>query len=528
MSLASTNFHLLIHNVAFMAGGVLNFVLPLVVLYIRRKNLTSMIVTFWLVSWAAAVFQIFQVLGANAANANLSRQLFMFNMTDIWIGAFVTHWFLAVIGKDKDPKERRILAVSYGVAVVIFTIGLVQPRLFLLDSVPKLYLPFYYNPGPLYYVMVVYFFIGQTYYFAKLIGAYRHETDSVLKNRYRYMLIAMLYAYATGQLAFLLVFNIPVDPMWASFTGLYPLILAYAMVKYQLMDVKLIIQRAAIYAVSVAVLIGFISFSNTLTGIFQNIIPGFENWIVPLMTSIIGVGVGILIWNKLHESDVLKYEFVTTVTHKFRTPLTHIKWATENLAKPQSEAERNEQLSYIESANTKLVELTNVLMNVSDTEASVYDYRRERNDLSAVASEVIDSLQPQFAAKHIHVVRNLAKDAWARFDSERVRFIIQTFLENAINYSSRDAAINVMVKTTGNEITCSVIDNGIGIAKEDVSRLFEKFYRGRGARLADTEGMGIGLFIAKEIITRHGGRIWTESAGPGKGSTFSFALPAAK
>ena len=114
----------------------------------------------------------------------------------------------------------------------------------------------------------------------------------------------------------------------------------------------------------------------------------------------------------------------------------------------------------------------------------------------------------------------------ARIDVSRIKFIIQTYIENAIHYSLENPVITVSAHRDGARIVCTVADNGIGIPTSELPFLFAKFYRGSDARLADTEGMGIGLFMSKEIIKRHHGKIWAESDGPHKGSVFAFSIPA--
>jgi two-component system phosphate regulon sensor histidine kinase PhoR len=236
----------------------------------------------------------------------------------------------------------------------------------------------------------------------------------------------------------------------------------------------------------------------------------------------------VFVWRKLRESDLLKYEFITTVTHKFRTPLTHIKWASENLFTTHPTAEQDEQLQYIKTANTKLVELTNLLVGVSEAERSEFDYRMEKCDIAVAVEEVIVSIDEQIKSVQAKVEKDLEKGVYASCDVMRIKFIIQTFIENAIHYMPKGGNVHVSVKNENGTIVCRVKDEGIGIAKEEVPMLFTKFYRGDEARRVDTEGMGIGLFIAKQIINHHHGKIWVESEGLGRGSTFGFSLSAVK
>lgn len=249
-------------------------------------------------------------------------------------------------------------------------------------------------------------------------------------------------------------------------------------------------------------------------------------WIPTLSISILIVSVGFIVWNKIRKRDVLRYDFIATVTHKFRTPLTHIKWAAENLIKsPIADADTRMQVEYIQNANTKLVELTNLLVNVSEAENKVVDYKFEKKDLSELVNYVTDSLGNQSFAKHIKITKNIRGGLWTNCDEHRIRFVIQTFIENALNYTPTGGKLTVTLYVENQMATCTVQDSGIGIPPEELPLLFSKFYRGKQAKTTDTEGMGIGLYMSKEIIEQHRGKIWAESSGSGKGSTFSFAIP---
>lgn len=113
----------------------------------------------------------------------------------------------------------------------------------------------------------------------------------------------------------------------------------------------------------------------------------------------------------------------------------------------------------------------------------------------------------------------------ASVDKRRMLFALQIIVDNAISYTPRTGKVSVTVSTESSSVYVQVIDSGIGIAKEDMSRLFNKFWRSKEAKTTDTEGMGIGLFMAREIIERHDGQIYATSEGLGKGSTFTIRLP---
>ena len=132
----------------------------------------------------------------------------------------------------------------------------------------------------------------------------------------------------------------------------------------------------------------------------------------------------------------------------------------------------------------------------------------------------------QAKIKNLNIVKNINSELMASFDTDRIRFVVQVFIENAIHYTPNNGLITISVYREGKTIVCSVKDTGIGISQENMPLLFSKFYRGDKARMVDTEGVGIGLYAVKEIIFRHHGKTWAESSGLNQGSTFYFSLPA--
>lgn len=518
------DYHLLIHNALFIFGGILNIILPLVVIFIRRKNIDTMAATFALMSLSVAIFQISQVFGANAMDADASRRIFMFNLSVIPINAFMAHWFLSLIGKARE--RRAILITIYVTGGLLFLVHVLFPETYLLTSVPKLYLPYYYEPGNLQWITRLWFNVVGLYYFLELAYAYRHETDPIKRNRYLYVLIAILYAFIVGSTAILLVYDVPFDPMWSGFFGFFPLIIAYAVVRYQLLDIRLFIQKAFIYGMSLSVLVSFISFSNTLTYFLQTQIKGFPMWVVPLGSSIVGVVIGVFFWNKLRESELLKYEFITIIAHKFRTPLTQGKWMLEEMIAEEQDMDKKTMLRTLHESGNKLIDLTGALVELTDTEEGGSQYSFDTTNLCDFLEEPLKAAQPTFDAKQILFSHTCSADGvLVSIDKKRMQFVLQTLLENAASYTPQGGKVSVHTFVSKGKARVAVEDSGIGISREDVSRISSKFYRTRGAKNVDTEGFGVGLYLAQSIAHRHGGKIDISSKGEGEGSTFTIVLP---
>jgi signal transduction histidine kinase len=154
--------------------------------------------------------------------------------------------------------------------------------------------------------------------------------------------------------------------------------------------------------------------------------------------------------------------------------------------------------------------------------------------LDSLVEDMKDEYQRRAGMKKIGITFSGSSQKSILADEAQTRFVIQTLLDNAISYTPQGGTINVEIKEEGTgrksgrklgNVVFSVTDSGIGLSKEDSSRVFEKFWRSPDARKADTEGMGIGLFMARRIMEREGGSLRTQSEGLGKGSTFAMRLP---
>ncbi|MBP6858711.1 MAG: HAMP domain-containing histidine kinase [Candidatus Pacebacteria bacterium] len=237
-----------------------------------------------------------------------------------------------------------------------------------------------------------------------------------------------------------------------------------------------------------------------------------------------------LIWKKMGINEVLKYEFITIVAHKFRTPLTHIKWSTDELIKEETDPYKKEAIQDIQKSNEKLIKLTNTLVEITDSEnASSTVYIFERTDVCEFARKIGDEIKNEFHEKNVFFSIQCAPEPiFVKMDAQRMEFVLQTILENAKNYTPPGKNVEVTVMREGNKALISVRDGGIGIDKKDIELISTKFYRTTNAKSADTEGFGVGLYLAQSITKRHKGSIQVYSEGIGLGSTFTIVVPLAK
>jgi signal transduction histidine kinase len=237
-----------------------------------------------------------------------------------------------------------------------------------------------------------------------------------------------------------------------------------------------------------------------------------------------------MIWRKLRSYENLKYEFVTIIAHKFRTPLTQIKWILESVLAGETDSFKRESLANIGQSTKTLISLTNTLVELNhSTNKSVTTYSFERLNICDLVSKTADTLKERFHEKNIFFgIECSEPDIFAKVDRSRIEFVIQTIIENSINYSPVGMEVKIFVQKIGHKVKITVVDHGIGIASSDMSRIFTKFFRSKNAQTMDTEGFGVGLYLAQSIVKRHKGKMEVFSEGVNMGSSFSVILKAVK
>jgi signal transduction histidine kinase len=516
---------LLITDIGYIFSFILVTATGIFVLFKGRRKTDS--ITFALTAFSVSIFAISHIIGVNVVDPHLSRQIFTLNIAAMFIAVFNAHCVLSVINKIKEQKA--VLIAIYVIAIGLSIIYLVFPDTYYLDSVPKMYLPNYYVPGSLHWITrLVYNILVPIYFFWLLIKEYfvvGRLGDMAEKNRLKYFILALTLGYIFGTTAVPLIFNIPIDPIWSIFmVPLFCIPFAYATVEYELMDIKLVAKRAFLYAllvVAVGIILSGLNFSNNFVTERWTFIPF---WGLPLVSALLAVLIGIIVWHRVREADILKYEFINTITHKFRAPLTHVKWASEDLLKENLSEKDIDRVKEIQGSNQKLVELTNLLIDLPES-GNTYLYKMERGDISKLVLDCVEAEKARANRKGLDFSFDIKNDISCIFDAFRLKYVINTFLENAISYNRDGGKVRISLLEDGGEVVFSVNSDGIGFSREERSFIFSKFFRTPEARLLDTEGIGIGLFTSKSIIRRHKGKIWAESEGLGKGSIFSFSIP---
>ena len=246
----------------------------------------------------------------------------------------------------------------------------------------------------------------------------------------------------------------------------------------------------------------------------------------------------------MREANTLKDEFLAITAHEFRTPLTVIlahcqmalralhKTATPEQFTAEFSSHLDENLSTIEEQTHQLTNIVNSFLEVTQINRGQLTLKQEEVDLANLAQQVVTDHSATSAKHTINCIAQQADPPYVVMgDSARLQQILANLVQNAIKYSPLGGPITVSLRQTLNNENKAVIevcveDKGIGIPKDEQTRLFERFYRAPNIHSSKTRGIGLGLYIVAQLLYMHGGTIAVESNGNfGEGSRFIFTLP---
>jgi PAS domain S-box-containing protein len=226
--------------------------------------------------------------------------------------------------------------------------------------------------------------------------------------------------------------------------------------------------------------------------------------------------------------EQMKSDFVSTVSHELRTPLTSIYGFAETLMRSDvdfSEPERQTFLRYIASESERLIGIVDDLLNVARLEAGTLSVALEPMDLGTVAREAADGIQSHTSEGHRFAVAVEPGEFVVYADRDKLGQVLSALLANAVSSSPEGGAITISARRRADVAEIEVADEGVGISRGDLQRIFTKFFRAEREGVS-AQGTGLALFLVRGLVTAMGGRIWAES-DEGQGSRFTFELPLA-
>ncbi len=231
---------------------------------------------------------------------------------------------------------------------------------------------------------------------------------------------------------------------------------------------------------------------------------------------------------KLKALDQARSEFITIASHQLRTPPATIKWYLSAVLAGDFGKITEEQKNVIDKANrtnNSQISLIDDMLNVSRIERGKMEFMFEETDLLPLAQITYEQLIPPSIEKGLQLKFIAPSKPLPKImaDKEKIRQVMNNLIDNALKYT-KQGSITAKLYTQGEEILFSVTDTGKGIGPNEKTSIFEKFSRGKES-VRQSAGLGLGLYVAKVVIEQHKGKIWAESEGDGKGSTFVFSLP---
>ncbi|MCX6713921.1 MAG: HAMP domain-containing sensor histidine kinase [Candidatus Vogelbacteria bacterium] len=237
---------------------------------------------------------------------------------------------------------------------------------------------------------------------------------------------------------------------------------------------------------------------------------------------------------KLQSLETAKSKFISVTTHQLRTPLAAIKWTFDMAAKGQLGPVNDEQIKFLNKgleSSDRVIAIVNDLLKIDAIESERSDYVYRATDIVKLIDSVFFEFTNQVASKKIAFSfekpeRNLPL---IEIDANKIRMVVENLVDNATKYTPKDGEITIKidderVNSADGSIKISVLDTGIGIPEDEKDKMFHKFFRASNAIQMEPDGSGVGLYIVRDIVEKHGGAIWFVNRQP-NGTEFSFTLP---
>jgi len=234
---------------------------------------------------------------------------------------------------------------------------------------------------------------------------------------------------------------------------------------------------------------------------------------------------------KLRELDKRKSEFLSVAAHQLRTPLSGIKWTFNMLLSSELGPITNDQKVFIMKgyeSNERMIALVDDMLGADRIDSGKYHFNFVNVQILDLIDNVLYEILPSANKKNITIeFKDRSKVPQVYADPEKIRAVVQNLLDNAIKYTPKGGKITIETVIMDEYLKVGISDNGIGIPSDQRKNIFDRFFRGRNAVRVETDGSGLGLFIVKSIIEKHGGMIWFESR-ENQGTTFYFTVKIAK
>ena len=479
--------------------------------------------------------------------------------------AFWIHFVYSVLDIGKKRKKEIYSYYFFGFFLIVLNIAdYFYHGIFTKEVVLNPIFNYYPSAGPGYYLFVLFYIIVVPFSFYQLIRGYS-KSIGFKSEQIRYFMVASFLGFGGGVTAFLFTFNIQVPPYGIVLFAFYPVIIAYGITQHHIFNVKVIATELLTFSIWIFVLARILVADTVQDQIINGALLFFL--VVSGILLIRSVMQEVsqrekieklakdleLANDRLKELDQLKSEFVSLATHQIRGPLTAIKgYISLMLEGDYGEVPQNlkEPIGVIAQSSQSLSVIVEDYLNVSRIEQGKMNYDFTVFDLNVLAGEVVNEMKPNIEKKGLTISLQVSPEpANIQADIGKIKQVIGNLVDNAVKYTPAvnvgDAqsagqspsptstagytpkgsiAVSLDLNKPDKKVTLKIKDTGVGVRPETIPHLFKKFSRAEDASKANILGTGLGLYVAHEMIKAHGGRVWVESEGEGKGATFFVEL----
>ncbi len=502
----------------------------------NKTNLSWFFVSVSVFLWTIGLF------GTVIAN---NKEIALFWQRILYIGTilipiFFFHFCITLL-KQEHKQRKKILA---GEVLAALFIILIFSKLFIVDIIERTELGYWPVETGFFYWPFLIYFTFYVIYSLILLRAHSKKHSGIYQKQIQFIYYAALIGFVGGSTNFLLDFDVSFYPFGNFFVSLYVVIVAYAIFKYHLMNIKVIATELLVGLVSIVLFIELILSKSIPMAILKlGILIAFVYLGISLIKSVLKeikrrekletLTLQLEYANtKLKKLDKAKSEFISIASHQLRTPLTAIKGYISMFLEGTYGKLRNEEKRPMENvyqSNERLIKLVNDLLSISRVESGKLEMEWGKTDLEEVIKSLINELKIEAEKKKLYVKRKKPTKPLPKInlDRDKIRQVFLNIIDNAIRYTKK-GGITIESKTNKTKITIIISDTGEGMTGEETDQLFESFSRGKAGNRMWTEGAGLGLYIAKKFTQMHKGKIWAESKGKEKGSIFYVELPIIK
>lgn len=445
----------------------------------------------------------------------------------ICIPIFYLRFILALTDTYRTHRPVFISSVVAGCLFIIAS----GSSLFLTDTFPKYIFNFAPNAGPLYAYFTSYFFVYTIFAGIVLFRTSLH-VESTQAIRLRFVFWSSLAGFIGGGSVFFLTFNIPIPPYPIVLFAFYPLIITYAILRHQLFTTKVVATEILTFALWISLL-----FRTILASELQD--QAFD-----LILFIISLVLGIFLIRSVVR-EVEQREFIERqekelekankqqevllhfISHEIKGYLTKGEAAFAEIAEEGTQVPMSIHTlasGALEEMRKGVATVMNIL-DASNLKRGTVTYKKEPMNFRTIVETVVEAQRAAAYEKHLGFDVDIADGQYDMLgDAEKLReHVIDNLIDNAIKYTP-SGTVRVRLSDGNKKIRFTVQDSGVGITPEDMAVLFTEGGHGKDSIKVNVHSTGYGLFIAKEVVDAHGGRIWAESQGEGKGSSFMVEL----